>query len=119
LKGEYPTGVIDWGTNRWYLSVPRGANATNSVRFNGPSYTSKSITFVTPGRLEQLTAFNGGSAPSTVSATCDGQQKVQITVARNQQATLVTNWTRTCTTVDIGSSNGWNTSFDNLVLEPT
>jgi len=109
--------VINWGTNRWYLSGPLGAFTTNSVRFNGPGYMSKSITLVTPRRLVQLAAFNGGSASSTVSATCDGQHKVQITVASNQQATLVTNWSGTCTTVSIGSSNGWNTNFDNLVLE--
>jgi hypothetical protein len=117
LKGEYPTGVIDWGVNRWYLSVPRGANTTNSVRFNGPGYTNDSITFVTPKRLVRLTVFNGGSVSSTVSAACDGQSKVQITVTPNQQTTLVTSWSGTCTTVSIGSSNGWDTTFDNLVLE--
>lgn len=84
-------GVINSGTNRWYLSGPPGAFTTNSVRFNCPGYTRKSINFVAPKRLVRLTAFNGGSAPSTVSATCDGQQKLQITVSTNQQATLVTN----------------------------
>jgi YVTN family beta-propeller protein len=117
LKGQYPTGVIDWGTNRWYLSVPRGVNATNSVRFNGPGYTSKSITLVTPRRLVGLTAFNGGSVKSVVSAVCSGEAQAQIEVIPNQQAALVTNWNGTCTTVSIGSSNGWDTTFDNLVLE--
>jgi hypothetical protein len=65
----------------------------------------------------QLTAFNGGSASSTVSATCDGQSRVQITVAARQQNTLITNWAGTCSTVSIGSSNGLDTSFDNLVLD--
>ncbi|MBO0884350.1 MAG: hypothetical protein J2P17_29280, partial [Mycobacterium sp.] len=118
LKGEYPAGVIDWGANRWYLSVPPGASTTNSVRFNGPGSTSRSIVFVTARRLVQFTASNGGSNPSTVSAACDWQPPVQITVASNQRATLVTNWIETCTTVSIGSSNGWDTSFDNLVLDP-
>jgi hypothetical protein len=90
---------------------------TNGVRFNGPGSTSDSITFVTPTRLVRLTAFNGGSVSSTVSAACDAGSKVQMTVAPHQQAMLITNWSGTCTTVSVGSSNGWDTTFDNLVLD--
>ena len=30
LSGQYPTGVIDWGTNKWFHSGPWGAFTTKS-----------------------------------------------------------------------------------------
>src|SRR5258708_11393341 len=33
LNGQYPTGVIDWGNNAWFLSGPWGQFTTNSVSF--------------------------------------------------------------------------------------
>src|SRR5262249_30031676 len=63
LNGQYPSGVIDWGTNTWYLSAPWRQFTTNSItfNFNGATQTSGSLRFVNPRRLVQLDAFNGGS----------------------------------------------------------
>jgi hypothetical protein len=117
LSGQYPTGVIDWATNRWYLSRPWRAFTTNSVGFNGPGSTSESFTFVTPKRLVQIAAFNGGTISSTITLACMGQPTAQVVLAPNQQTVLATGWTTTCTTVTIGSTNGWNTNFDSLVID--
>ena len=40
-----------------------------------------------------------------------------FTVNAGQLSTLTTNWTGTCPTVTVTSSNGWNTNFDNLVYD--
>jgi glucose/arabinose dehydrogenase/PKD repeat protein/endonuclease YncB( thermonuclease family) len=117
LNGQYPTGVANWGTNIWYLSGPFGAFTTNSISFTGPGPTSQPVTFVSPKRLVRLDAFNGGTVSSTVSVTCAGQTTAQIVVPANQQRTLVTNFTGACSSVTIGSSNGWDTNFDNIVLD--
>ncbi len=117
LNGQYPTGIINWGTNQWYLSGPYGAFTTYSIGFNGGGPTSAPFTFVTPRRLLQIDAYNGANAATTVSLSCAGQTTKQAAVAAHQLATIATGWTGTCTTVTVGSTNGWDTNFDNLVID--
>jgi hypothetical protein len=40
-----------------------------------------------------------------------------VVLAPNQQTVLATNWTAACSPVTIGSSNGWDTNFDNFVID--
>ncbi len=118
LNGQYPTGVIDWGTNGWYLSGRYGSFTTNSVSFNGAGVTTQGFGLPTPRRLVQLTAYNGGNSSSTLTLSCPGQPTVTRTVAAGQTLTVTTGWTGTCTSVTVGSSNGWDTNFDDLTLQP-
>jgi hypothetical protein len=117
LNGQYPTGVINWGTGQWFLSGPFGKFTTKSVSFNTSGVTSRSFTFVAPRRLVRLDAYNGGSGSTTITLSCAGQASKAVSVPANQVATIDTGWTGTCTTVTISSSNGWNTNFDNLVID--
>jgi hypothetical protein len=117
LNGQYPTGVIDWGTNQWYHSGPFGLFTTKSVGFNGAGPTSASFTFLIPRRLASLQAYNGGGGSTTVTVSCPGQPTKTQNVAAGQVATLNTGWTGTCSSVTLTSTNGWDTNFDNLVLD--
>jgi hypothetical protein len=117
LTGQYPVGLIDWGNSDWYLSAPWGSFTTQSISFNGQGLTSASFTFLGSQRLVQVDVYNGGSVSSTVSLACSGQQTATITVSPGQVATLVTGWSSNCASVTIGSSNGWDTNFDNLVIQ--
>jgi hypothetical protein len=65
----------------------------------------------------QLDADNGGTSISTVTLSCSGQTPRSVSVAAHQVATIQTGWTGACSTVTIGSSNGWSTNFDNLVVQ--
>jgi hypothetical protein len=118
LNGQYPAGVIDWGTNGWYLAAPWGAFTTKSVGFNGQGPTSASFSFVTPRRLVSLQAYNGSrAATTTVTLACAGQPPTTTTLAAGQLATITTGWTTPCTSVTVGSTNGWDTNFDNLIID--
>jgi len=117
LSGQYPVGLIDWGSSRWYLSGPWGAFTTNSIGFNGAGPTSASFTLLSPNRVVQIDAYNGGSGASTVTLSCAGQPTVSVSVAARQRVTIATGWSGTCSTVTVGSSNGWDTNFDNLVVQ--
>jgi hypothetical protein len=70
LTGQYPNGVIDWGGGAWYLSGPWGRFTTNSVSFNGATLQAASFSFISPRRLVQLDAYNGGTGPSTITLSC-------------------------------------------------
>ncbi len=117
LSGQYPTGLIDWGTSNWWLSGPYGKFTTKSVSFNGSSLTSASFTLVSAERLVRFDVYNGGSADTTLTVSCPGQPTRQTVVSAGLLATFETNWTGTCTSVTLGVSNGWLTNFDNLTFD--
>jgi hypothetical protein len=114
LSGQYPSGVIDWGTGQWWHSGPFGSFTTKSVSFTAGA-TSRTLTFVTPRRLVSLQAHNGGGS-TTIALSCAGQPTKTVVLAAGQSATIATGWTGTCTTVTVSSSNGWDTNFDNLAV---
>ncbi|HVP05113.1 MAG TPA: S8 family serine peptidase [Dehalococcoidia bacterium] len=117
LTGQYPTGVINWGSNgNWWLSEPYGQLTTKNLTFNGGVITSASFTFVTAQRLVSVQAYNGGVLGTTVTISCTGQTTKTQSVAPNTLVTISTGWTGTCTSVTIASTNGWDTNFDNLVI---
>jgi hypothetical protein len=117
FSGQYPSGVVDWGTNAWYLSGPFGAFRTNSVGYNGAGPTSATFRIMTAQRLVRVDAYNGGSGTTTITLACAGQPTVTRTLGAGQQATVSTNWTAACSVVTVGSSNGWDTNFDNVVIQ--
>jgi len=114
LNGQYPTGVIDWGTNQWYHSAPWGPFTTKSVSFRTASQTSATFTFINARKLVSLRALNGGGGSTTVTMSCNGQSKSQA-ISAGQVTTITTDFTSACTTVTVASTNGWDTNFDDLV----
>jgi len=117
LNGQYPTGVINWGTGIWLLSGPWGQFTTNSISFNGAGITSAAFSFLVTRQLIQLDAYNGGTVASTITLSCAGQPNKLATLAVGQMATIATGWTGACMTVTISSTNGWDTNFDNFVIK--
>jgi hypothetical protein len=117
LTGQYPSGVIDWGSGAWYLSGPYSSFRTNSISFNGAGPTSASFSLPTARRVLGLDAVNGGTTSSTISLACSGNPTVQTRLSPGQSATIRTNWTGTCSKVSISSTNGWYTNFDNIVVQ--
>lgn len=111
LNGQYPSGLINWGTNVWWLSAPWGPHTTKSVSFN-VNGTSKTFAFVSPKVLDSIDA--GGISPSTITLLCSGNTNKVQAIPANTLVTIATGWTTPCTTVTVGSSNGWDTNFDTL-----
>lgn len=119
LNGQYPNGVIDWGSGRWYHSGPWLQFTTKSLSFRNATINSASFTLPTPRRLVSLRAFNGGTAAATVTLSCQGQPTTQVTLAASQVVTIATSWTDVCSSITIATTNNWMTNFDDLVLYPS
>ena len=117
LEGQYPTNVIDWGNDQWFHSKPWGAFTTKSISFSASGAQNANFSLLGGRRLLKLDAFNGGGGASTVSLRCNGQADKTLTLAPGQVATIETGWTAACATVTVGSSNGWDTNFDNVVYD--
>lgn len=116
LSGEYPTGVINWGSNNWWHSAPWHLFTTKSVTFNGSGINLASFTFIAPKKLIKLDAYNGG-IQTTLKMQCTGNPDKSVTISSNQLTTITTDWSNTCTTVTFSSTNGWDTNFDNLTIQ--
>ena len=115
LTGQYPTGIIDWGSGTsWYLSGPWGLFTTQSVSFTS-GRTSANFTFLSNSGLAGLQAYNGGSASATVTISCSGQPNVQASLAAGTVRTINTGWATPCSIVTLATTNFDNTNFDNLV----
>ncbi len=118
LSGQYPAGVLDWGNGAWWLSKPYGQLGSKNLSHNGSAgVTSGSFSFLQPGRLVSLKAYNGGGGASTVTLSCAGKPTKSTSVAAGQLVTIETGWTGTCGAVTLASSNGWETNFDDLVID--
>jgi hypothetical protein len=62
-------------------------------------------------------AYNGGTGATTISLACAGNQTRTLTIPAGQLMTLTTGWANPCSgNVTVGSTNGWSTNFDNIVL---
>ena len=100
----------------WWLAGPYDMDRTNSVSLT-QGQTTGTIQFVSPRKLLQLDIDNGGTMPTTITMACAGQPIRSVVVQPHQVVQLKTNWTGVCSTVQIGSSNGWDTNFDNIVIQ--
>jgi len=116
LNGQYPNGVIDWGSSMWYHSGPWASFTTKSVSFTSGRNTA-TFRFLTARRLVSIDAVNGGSTAATVTLACSGQPTRSVNLAAGQRTTINTSWTGTCSSVTISTSNGWDTNFDNLRIQ--
>jgi hypothetical protein len=81
--------------------------------------TSGEFTFGEPRRLIWLQAHNTGSVETQLRLVCLGgsQPDRLASLAPGATRTIETGWSGTCSGVQIHSSNGWDTNFDNLMLE--
>ena len=116
LDGQYPGGVIDWGSGMWYVSGPWQQLTTRSVSFNGPGLSRATLQLLTTRRLSQVDAYNGGADATTVTVGCTGQALKEVSLQPGQMTTIATDQAGPCASVTIASSNGWDTNFDNFVL---
>ena len=119
LDGQYPSGVLDWGSEQWYLSGPWKGFGSKSLSFT-EGRTNTAVTFLSPRRLLSVRVHNGGTGSSTVVLTCSGQAgqgPAQVVAGAGQTATLTTGWSAPCSSVSVSSSNGWETNFDDLVID--
>jgi hypothetical protein len=117
LDGEFPTGLIDWGTGSWWLAAPWGKLTTRSISFNGPEHTSATFTIVQPRRLLRLDAYNGGNESTVVTLSCGDETPVERKLDAGELASIETGWRRACAQITLSTGNGWDTNFDNLLFD--
>jgi hypothetical protein len=114
LKGQYPSGVIDWGTDQWRISVPEGGFGTFNLAVADPKATTAKFRFYWPRIFAGVDVYNGGAVDATVTIHSPEIREVSFTVKPGQLQRLRTEWRDTSTSVIFELKNGEGLRFDNL-----
>jgi predicted house-cleaning NTP pyrophosphatase (Maf/HAM1 superfamily) len=63
--------------------------------------------------IRELTIWNASRKAAAASKLCGDA----VVLAADTLVTIATNWTTPCSVVTVGSTNGWDTNFDNLDIQ--
>ena len=113
LKGEYPSGVIDWGTDQWKISVPEGGFGTFNVALIHPQPKAE-IRFPWPRIFAGIDVYNAGASPATLTIHSPELPELSFTIKPGQLQRLRTAWHDPTTTVTFELKNAESLRFDNL-----
>ena len=114
LKGEYPSGVIDWGTEQWRITVPQGGFGTFNLGLADPKATTAELHFYWPRIFVGVDVYNGGTSDATVTIHSPEIREISFTVRPGQAQRLRTGWRDSSTSVIFDLKNGEGLRFDNL-----
>jgi hypothetical protein len=114
LSGEYPSGVIDWGSDVWRINVPEGRFDTFNLALVDPQATSAQFRFYWPRVFVGIDVYNGGSMEATVTVRCPEMREISSTLKPGELRRLRTGWRDPSTRVIFDLKNGGGLRFDNL-----
>jgi len=114
LKGQYPSGAVDWGTGQWRINVPEGAFGTFNLAFVDPKATTAEFRFYWPRIFVGVDVYNGGASEATVSFRSPETREVSFTVKPGELRRVRTEWRKLSSSVTFELKNGEGVRFDNL-----
>ena len=114
MKGEYPSGVIDWGTDQWKISVPEGGFGTFNIALVTPQSPTAEFHFPWPRIFAGIDVYNAGASPATLTIHSPGLRELSFTIKPGQLQRLRTPWRDPTTTVIFELKNAESLRFDNL-----
>ena len=114
LKGQYPSGVIDWGKEEWRISPPEGGFGTFNLALADSKAATAEFQFYWPRIFAGVDVYNGGSSVATVTMHSREIRETSFTIKPGQVQRLRTGWRDATSTVVFELKNGDGLRFDNL-----
>ncbi len=114
LKGEYPSGVIDWGSDTWRINVPDGGFGTFNLALADPKATMAEFHFYWPRVFVGVDVYNGGASEATVTVHAPEIRELSFTIKPGQVQRIRTGWRDAASSVVFEMKNGEHLRFDNL-----
>jgi hypothetical protein len=114
LQGQYPSGVIDWGTGIWRISVPEGGFGTFNLTIADPKVKTAKFQFYCPRVFVGVDVYNGGTSDAKITIHSPEIREMSFTVKPGQLQRLRTGWRDPSTSVVFDIENGEGLRFDNL-----
>jgi len=114
LRGQYPTGVIDWGTDQWRINVPEGKFGTFNLVGAEPNTASLEFAFYASRVFVGIDVYNAGKSDAYVTIHAPDIREESFTVKSGELRRLRTGWTEPTSKVIFVLKNGAGLRFDNL-----
>jgi hypothetical protein len=117
LNGQYPSGVIDWGKNRWQVNVPHDRLSTFNLRVADAQTDHAEFAFVGPRVFVGLTAFNETTANITLIIRSPDNADVTTIIPAGQLRRIKTQWPHRTSQIRLETVDGTGLkglSFDDV-----
>ena len=114
LRGDYPSGVIDWGTGQWKIAVPEGGFGTFNLAFADSKASKAEFRFAWPRIFVGVDVYNGGESEATVIIHSPEIREQSFVIKAGQLQRLRTGWRDASSSVMFELKNGEGLRFDNL-----
>jgi hypothetical protein len=118
LKGQYPSGVIDWGAGGWRINVPEGGFGTFNLALVDSKATTAEFRFYWTRIFVGVDVYNGGALDATVTMHSPETHEISFKVKPGQLQRLRTGWREVSSRVIFELKNGEGLRFDNLAYAP-
>jgi hypothetical protein len=118
LNGQYPSGVIDWGSDEWRIHVPDGAFGTFNLALTDAKAASAQFRFYWPRIFVGADVYNGGQSEATVTIHSPEIRETSFTIKPGELRRIRTGWADPSTSVIFDLKNGEGLLFDNLAYLP-
>ena len=114
LNGQYPSGVIDWGTGQWRIGVPQGKFGTFNLALVDPKAAAVEFRFDSLRLFVGVDVFNGGTSDAGLTISSPEARETSFTLKPGELRRLRTGWRDPSSRVLFQIKNGEGLRFDNL-----
>ena len=114
LQGQYPSGVIDWGTESWKVCAPAGRMSTFSLCAADAKATKAQFRFFYPRVLMRLDVYNPLNRDVTLTIRAPEMRERTFELKAGQLQRLGTGWVDRASEVSLESEGLAALRFDNL-----
>ena len=114
LKQQYPSGVIDWGVDKWRINVPEGGFGSFNLAVADPSTRTAEFRFYWPRIFVGLDVYNGGASAATLTIRAPEIREISFVIEPGTTRRIRTEWRDVCSSVAFELTNGQGLRFDNF-----
>jgi len=115
LIGEYPSGVIDWGSGAWQIGPPSGKFGTFTLALSDPKAERADLAFHEPFIFVGIDVYNDGPSDATVTVSSPEVREVSFVIKPGELRRLRTGWRDASSRLSFAIEQGGSLHFDNLV----
>jgi hypothetical protein len=116
LRGQYPSGVIDWGEGAWKVTVPESRMSTFNIAPAGEEVSRATFEFAYPRVFLGIDVYSPN--PSSLTIRCPEIREVIYSLKADTLTRIRTGWLDRCSAVTFEAYNLNRMRFDNLAYSP-
>jgi hypothetical protein len=114
LLGQYPSGVIDWGSGEWQIGTPFGKFGTFTLALSDPNLKQAEFNFYAPRIFQGVDVYNDADSNATLTVRSPETHEASYTIKPKELFRLRTGWHIPSSKVTFDFINDHDLRFDNL-----